>query len=680
MADADKDVFVAGPNAPQQVEVTRFLSSDNERQLFDTFLRELDGIQHSVAGLTETLAEQVEVTNRQVQASSGLPGERASVATAENVRTGGMGPGAGASSGMWPLSGPPHQVGEPSPASIQEDTQSPSGMLNWMKNFGSTVARDINPEYDPDRAAGAGAYAQSLLKYAGNLALPAAAFNTFPHMIGGISTALNPATLSSWGTELGTPPGSGATTPIPGVPFRVPWGAIGTGLSSYGRAAGQGISTPGLSTGQVLSNQAAVAGLGWFPGTSGYEPYTNALNEVTRQTGLDPNITSQMMDKATRLGQVGIDDFVESMKRVPEAARAAHVSFEQMQNDMNAMGEANQARGGTYFQGTQLAQQFGGLTGLPPSILPEAMQNPFVTAYATRTSGLMPQMQGIMDPGSQISSLYGAVNQMSKLTSFQGFNQRLPGAGGEFSSRYTGQDQNLAWLHTQFPELSPEVLANMTDPQKRRGVMAGANLLSYTEAWKQNVAQGKSGASSINPNVGKGDFGDVLHQARIATGPDGKPLLDRDAVDKIKYAGLDTGSLDGWTKSDGFKTIGPEQLSDATRQSALKQLHGKAAKAITALGDEDDQNRLLETSQGKKAIQQALTKSRSSALQDALNGRGGDSTGPKVTIELGTAAKQMFHLSSPQGGAKSKGGAGVTVGVNQGYSAPTQSPTIPWGG
>ena len=680
------DVNVTNRAVP--VEVIQFLN-EGDRRVFEDFtdeiarLRtELTTTRSDMAASLADLADAVVDTGGDFRSQGDLSpnASRQQYEQQERVKTGG------------PSNAPDAPISMPT-GEQEPDAQAINGIIARLAQtriggLAHTALKDLIPQYgaalqgdkskglDP-QSPGFGTFAGSLAQYAGQVAIPAWMISQGHQVQQTISNYIpTPGAMSALGQQLGTPPSQGGQEiSIGGYGFRVPLGAIGAGISDYASSLWTGVTTPGLSVPEVMASKNAIADLGWTPDDAAYGDMADSLNELTQfggeRLGQNPQVAA-MLDQSTRLGQSSIEQFTDTMKRVPEAAHNAHVSWEQLISDMEAMGEANQAQGGTFAGGMQLATDWNSITGLPAAPLSQALQNPYVTSYATRETGLMPDMQGLMSPGSRISSVYGAVNQMGDMLDFNAYKEDL---GHGFSQRYSSKDQEIAYLHTQFPEFSTGMLKNMTDPQKRRGVEAGANISNLMGSLSDKVRRHEvgtgSGLMSLDPDAAKGNFGDFMKQARMARDERGRRMFSNDEIDDIKYAGMDPAESDGMLGGVGGLGTHPTQISEDVRDRVLEKMGYDKGGGILSGVDLSKQQEMLQSDRGRRLTAQALQNEREKALREAMDKtRNTDKNQPDVTIELGPAAKQMFHLQGNRGSAKANAnaGAGTTLEGFEGAS------------
>jgi hypothetical protein len=341
--------------------------------------------------------------------------------------------------------------------------------------------------------------------------------------------------------------------------------------------------------------------------TPRFEDMANAAKKMTQK---NPELVNEeyftLMDKATRAGAMSLASFNKNMAEVATVAKSTGYSFQQLQVDMDAVGQVNEQQGGTHAAGQIDAVRFQAQTKLPAALMPGLMQNPFVQTYAMRMNGLMPWEQGLETGAQRSADISGAVSQVYNSVGPGLPNQTEHIAGG-FTRTISANDRRLALVHTMFPELSVDKLKQLVETHKT--VQARSTLEDMTQAWSQTVGRThdpKALAGLMDPKRMKGGWGAVEHQMDLA----GFTKADKAAVDQ-------SGHID---------------IMDKQVQKMLKD--GKTPDQIMAT------RRYKEI---QKIIDQKGDKIRSEQ-------------NPKLTIELGNSAKKFgFFIEN-----KNKARAGQT--------------------
>lgn len=347
------------------------------------------------------------------------------------------------------------------------------------------------------------------------------------------------------------------------------------------------------------------------------------------------------MDKATRAAGVSLRTFNDTMKKVPETAKAAKVSFEQMMADMDAMGDLNQQQGGMFNRGQQTALGFATVTGLAPGPFVAAQNNPLVQAELMRTTGLAPFMQGLATPGQRVNSTLAAVQQISGVMrttapnrgGFKGFN------GENLKSNISDEDASIAAMKLVMPEFSPEYLKMMLNPESRKSMEMSGQLLEVGQDMAADTA-------ALEARAKKGD-------ARAA----------RMLRDMAKNRG----------KRDGVTSQG--ELAAMMRQAQWVNPYTGEVDKISK-GEMED---IMGAGKGKSQAERA--KAQAAALEKVISAKNAkiqpDSQDDqaKYIVELGPNAQKLLRLV-PKDEQKTQANAGRGT-TNRGAVEPTYGVTGP---
>lgn len=573
----------------------------------------------------------------------------------------------GASQSLWT---PPFQKPQPGDSNYQVIPEGQSG-----------AGDQINPATQAPYSGWAGAAA----KYGAQYALPAAIWNGVGPVI-----SIDPGALSQWGQQLGTPQGQGSTNV---GPFQVPLNSLWHGISDVASSAWTGLTTPGVSTQQVMQGKTNLADLGWTNDNPMYGQLSSGINDLTQfggsRLGLNPD-TTELLDQSTRYGTTSLESMVTTLKKIPDAAKAAQVSWEQQLADMKSLGELYNSQGGTVAAAAKFTNQWTQGTGLPASVAEQALQNPFVQSVGTMQTGLMPQLQGLMSPGQRIDQTYGAVNQMyDAMSGMPTTNSAIAGPGG-FSRTIGGNDQAIA-LTAQFTGLKPEVVKAMTDPKLSAGIQSGAALGDAFKSWRGRTnAGGRKGAEawSLDPTGQGKDLGDMVKQLQSARNLHGDPMFSSKEIDRIRGISKDTPGIRQAAFKDLEKSGYPLKRTPITQEPSTG---GRGVQVSTSGGrlthfTESGEN-VFDTRAGKTALARAVAQRQGDQVQKLVHegaaqgakaqkimergsmGAAGGSS-PGVTIELTKSAQKMIQFKGKPGQTKIDAGAG-NAATNMGFTPPT---------
>lgn len=452
---------------------------------------------------------------------------------------------------------------------------------------------------------------------------------------------------------------TGAQGGSPGfLGMRMPWDSaslhgIGQEMSKWGFALGNNL-TPGQAS-AIYNN---LYSQGWYGGQATNEMRNAgaAIMQSNPLIGSDPQ-TYAMMDQATRLGATSLDTFVQIMKSVPAAAQSAHVSIAQMMGDMQAMGQYNQTIGGTFGGGMEKAQTWANITGLDPGVMQQMMQNPMVQGMTFMQTGLMPWEQGLATGGQQTQGIMSAVSMLRNMITPTHTIRTEIGNTGFYNT--VSRNQQQAALIGQMLGISPAQVENLLHNQ--HGIQVGANISNEDLAYQQRVrhliehnASGAQLAHVLN-GTGRGTWGQLrgdLAQARDSSGHRIFSAADIRQLDAIGHTDTQKGH---WETINTGRAAG---LSGISR----KWVGGGATGMSLAQIAQERRNK----------IQQFIHED--TMKYGGTSGAGGN--GPRVTVELGPAAKKFFHLNDPTKQYKDSRNAGTaSVNVNPNATGPTYAPT-----
>ena len=380
---------------------------------------------------------------------------------------------------------------------------------------------------------------------------------------------------------------------------------------------------------------------GWLGGeqTNTMREGSKHIMQYNKQLGMNPQ-TYDAMDKSLRHGTITMEDFVKTMKRVPEAAKSARVSLDQMVADANAMGEQNQEFGGTFAQGFKNAMTISEISGLPAGVVGAGFNNPIVQGYTTVQSGLPPQLQGLLPGGQRMQGVMAAVNSMQNAVSGIGPKTTTDPATG-LKRTITGKDQQVAWLHQMFPEYSPEVLKAMTDPKTARQIKDAGELSDWGEQWsKQGTMDGK----------GKGSWAN----------------FKKSHMDGAKRIDPDTGKLVPMFTKDEIKDIEKAGKPNTDMQKkvfdAMAHPHNPAQKRREGESNKEYQKRLegmFERTGRYNKMKEILAEKGDNAMDGNPN---------KVVIELSETARKALHIKGGKKSESNAGGSSVNIPFANGPS------------
>lgn len=481
-------------------------------------------------------------------------------------------------------------------------------------------------------------------------------------------------------------------------PFDAAAAGWGQKLSQIGFAFGHNVSP-----GQAAAIYNNLFSQGWYGGDATNNMRTAAANMMQQ----NPYIASmpqyyEMMDRSTRFGAAALSTFNEAMYQVPQAAKTAKVSITDMMSQMDQLGQYNTQIGGPYQAGLLNALDWAQTTGMPPAVMGQLMQNPLVIGQTFAATGLMPQMQGLASPFQHMEGIMGTLNMLNRAIITPGTRTyRDPITG--LTSTVSGEKQKAALISSQLGIPIDQVQALL---KNQTGIMHGMEVQNSSEMWRNAIiGAGQHGRLGQAQNELLGaPWARLLEAAKTATGSRGEKIFeDWDYYRQLRNEGKSKTEAHRLAQAEAISNVRNAGTHDVLSQ-ALDNLQpqydgtGRYRHRVTT----DTERRINAALQGSSAQQNALAreimegkvkgvqptaKMMAAVAQDRFNQirkyergdtkRFGPSTpgnsGPALTIELGPAAKKMFHLADPNGQQKAQVNAGgATVNLNSyvnGYTA-----------
>lgn len=431
-----------------------------------------------------------------------------------------------------------------------------------------------------------------------------------------------------YGELLGT--SAGTSSSLAG--FRVPF----TGASFRGLEQGlsdkvQGIFAGGISGEQIGMIRSGLAEAGWTPETARTGQIQGGFQKTFQydQGTAKSVLQSDLWDKALREGATSTDNFFSSIRNLRDIANTAKVSVDTLVQSMDEYGQANQAMGGTHFQGQQLATTVAGMGFAPSEFSGLVHNNPWTDSSVFRQSGVTPWTQGAMNQGQRLSMALGGFQQAASMFPQTPISTPIAGAidqqtGKPISNTISGAANASAQmgLIPGMDQIPPEVRQKLIkDPNLIPGIQSALSLSQSTDMWTGQIV-GHDNMKLLGSNVRGGfDWGDLQAQLKSAVNPQtGNAMFSSKDIQSLNQA-ADPEDIAGWKKQ--------------------------------GLSDTDIAKKVAQERSGKI---HSMLDSKMGSADDSV--QAGD-----FTIELGPAAKKALHIStSPQGQAKlnALAGSGTT--------------------
>lgn len=391
------------------------------------------------------------------------------------------------------------------------------------------------------------------------------------------------------------------------------------GASQYLNTFGQSLNYPGMSTGEAAGINQGLAERGWYPGSMQTQGMFDALGQMTswggayQQMAMDPAV-QDLQDKATRVGTTSMQDWLETMKQVPDAAKNANEGINQMLADMNSFGDFSESQGGTHFAGQQQALGFANTTGLPSAIGLAMAQSPWNQSAIFRATGQPQWMQGIL-PGSVKNQymMQGFWQAAQAVGRPQAISESSP-AGGNFA--VSGIAQQAAMMHQfMMPDVPIEQIQRMLK-EGPGGIKRRMGVDRSIQAWQQtaqNMLQtghtGNQFKDFISGSLDQGNnFDHILkYMARLKT-DSGAHMFSPEDIKKIRT-----------NSGQGYDTLGAARIRD--QYNAVEKILGEKSNKVNNNTGSPDQQLTIDLSPAAKKFLQLPNKK--SQMKLAANGGSG---------------------------------------------------------
>lgn len=446
--------------------------------------------------------------------------------------------------------------------------------------------------------------------------------------------------LGSYAGSLGYEAGNGAlgmnsaSGPF-GTNFRIPLlnSAALSGLTSTAEAYGTALSYPGLSGTQVMGMNTNLAERGWFPGQKGQQELFDAQAHliskggVMQQLGEDPG-TAEMLDESTRNGNASMEEMIQTIEEIPDAAEKAHEGIAQFQASMREVGEFNESIGGSKYEGQQQAKLLSESTGMPIQAVKGMIESPYTQSAIFRETGVPSWAQGQV-PAS-------VKNEIGMKEFWRLAGQVGPGEAHTYTTQdgvkihRSAKESQAAQMHLINPSVSYEAALKMLR-EGRTGSQGRARISGDLEGWKQHFMEisghGKEGlenellrGTKVNDHGEEFNFGGILHNMAKLKTAQGKSMFSHEDLKNIRT-----------NNGEGYSGHGKE-LAEEKYEAVQDILNEKASKDANSAGNPGTY--VLELSQWAKKVFQLPNKKTRIKLEagagenSAVNGSAGYSDPP----------------------------------------------------
>jgi hypothetical protein len=200
---------------------------------------------------------------------------------------------------------------------------------------------------------------------------------------------------------------------------------------------------PGVSSSEAEAIQNQTAALG----------YSGDLNESLQmdvfrrlqQQGIGPDVAAPLVDQAIRQGNNNLKDVRDTIEDLGNAARAAHMTLQDATRSTEEYTNAMAQMGGRVGQSQRSAAGFI-RSGVDPTIISGAMQNPFVQGAGVAMTGIPGMFQGTLNQSGQAAIVARSLDQALQIS------RPLAARGDQFMTLPNGErvrigrarDQQLA--------------------------------------------------------------------------------------------------------------------------------------------------------------------------------------------------------------------------------------------
>lgn len=360
--------------------------------------------------------------------------------------------------------------------------------------------------------------------------------------------------LGAYSGSLGYEPGNGAlgansvSGPF-GTNFRIPLlnSAALSGITQTAGAYDTAMQYPGLSGTQVMAMNQNLAERGWFPGQESQQSLFDAQAHliskggVFQQLGENP-ATAEMLDESTRNGNASMEEMIQTIEEIPDAAEKAHEGVAQFQASMREIGEYNESIGGTKFEGQQQAKLLSESTGMPIQAVKGLIESPYTSSAIFRETGIPSWAQGSV-PAS-------VKNEIGLKEFWRLAGQVGPGEAHTYTTadgvkiHQSAKEAQAAQMHLINPSVSYETALRMLR-EGRTGSQGRSRISGDLEGWKQHfdeiAGQGKGGlenellrATTANTHGEEFNFGGLLHNMANLKTAQGKRMFSQEDIKNIR--------------------------------------------------------------------------------------------------------------------------------------------------
>ena len=244
---------------------------------------------------------------------------------------------------------------------------------------------------------------------------------------GPLGYSIRPGDVEATGEALGYERGQ-ASIGVDGFGARIPGSQY---LSEAGREGLRSRATrTGLAAGGNINRAQAneivdsIEAFGW----SGRERDTLAyagLSPLVKQ-GQQAEDVMPLFDQALRRGNSSVSEIRNTLDHLGDTARRARIPMSELTQSIATSAEAWQRHGATFAQGAAASRGWTDITGLPPQLGAQQLDNPIIQGLTMSRTGMLPSQMAALGPSGVHGLTIESMEMMMDLST--GFNreQRTP--------------------------------------------------------------------------------------------------------------------------------------------------------------------------------------------------------------------------------------------------------------
>jgi hypothetical protein len=259
---------------------------------------------------------------------------------------------------------------------------------------------------------------------------------------------------------------------------------------------------------------------------------------------LAPEIQTDIIDQATRVGTQSLESLSRSMNGMGAAARAARMANDEYAQSAMQFAEGVQAQGGTYVGGLNAANTFAMQTGLAPQIGQQLNENGLVQGITMANTGVIPQLQGLLPQSARNEGINESLNTL--VGAFEGsFQDTQVDLGNGDTYTITAREQAIGMAAQQMG-ITPEAAQRLLDAQDIMSDPNMANAHTRLEAYNRDIenarratgGEGREWEAAVESiNEGYGPSGSSINE--IIGALEGSGNFSEDQIGRLRESGVE---------------------------------------------------------------------------------------------------------------------------------------------